>query len=73
MLTLQDLADELNISNRSARRLVKRGEIHAINVGTDRRLVYRIPIPSLCEFIVARTVVAKAPKRKPLPEVTQYV
>lgn len=74
MLTLQDLADELNISNKAARRLVKRGDIQSINVGTDRRPVYRIPIPALQDFIAARTVVAKvAKKTKPLVGVEQFV
>jgi excisionase family DNA binding protein len=51
MLTPEDVADEFAISVEQVRRLIRRGELAAVNIGAPRRPTYRVSRASLDKFL----------------------
>lgn len=41
--TIQEFANKLGVHSNTIRRLVKKGKINVINLGTGKRYIYRIP------------------------------
>lgn len=51
MLTVKDVADELAISVEQARRFIRRGELAAVNLASDRRPSYRVSRAALDKYL----------------------
>jgi len=51
MLTVVGVADELVISIEQTRRLIRRGELAAVNIGTSRRPNYRVSRAALDQYL----------------------
>jgi excisionase family DNA binding protein len=56
LLTPDAVADELNLSTWYVCRLIRLGELHAMNVGVGKRPTYRITREALNKFLADRAV-----------------
>lgn len=51
MLTVPDVADELAISVEHTRRLIRRGDLAAVNIASSGRPNYRVSRPALDQYL----------------------
>lgn len=51
LLTVKDVADELVISLEQARRLIRRGDLPAMNIATSGRPNYRVSRAALDQYL----------------------
>lgn len=56
MLTVDDVADELAIPAKTVRRLIRLGELAAVNVATGNGRIYRIHRAALDEYLRVHAV-----------------
>ncbi|MFC0626116.1 helix-turn-helix domain-containing protein [Kribbella deserti] len=54
LLTVEDVAAHLQLTPTHVRRLIRRRELPAINVGAERRPTYRVEPSALQEFLDSR-------------------
>ena len=54
-LTVQQVADKLQLDDSHVRDLIEEGEIHAVNIGTTVRKHWRVPRAELDRFVERRT------------------
>lgn len=67
MLSLQQVADRLNVSRAMVRQMCVSGRLVAVDLGSQRRRYWRVPEESLQEFIRAKSNSSPTPpRRKPL-------
>lgn len=59
-LTVREVATRLGVSTEHVRRLIRSGELRASNIGTTKRIVYRVREGALLRFLDAREVGAGA-------------
>lgn len=50
-LTIKEVADKLNVSKMTIYRVIKAGDLKAIDIGTGARRVYRVSQKELNKFI----------------------
>lgn len=55
-LTIPQVAERLQLNEQHVRRLIRRGELKASNIGGDRRPSYRVEETAVEEFLEARAV-----------------
>lgn len=63
-LTLQQAADFLAVSTKTVRRMIKRGEIMAFDIGSGKKQVLRIP-PAEIDALIERRLVGGTPAKAP--------
>jgi len=60
---VKEVALAFNVDERVVREWIAAGDLQAVNIGTGRKLEYRIPANSLTDFIASRTTGQAKEKR----------
>jgi excisionase family DNA binding protein len=53
LMTVREAATWLNMSEDAVRRLIRQKRIHASDVSKTKRVIYRVPVQALEEFLAA--------------------